>query len=87
MRGDRLETLPSFERHAEDEMTSHASAFLAEVRRRRIVREFSDEPCLGFLNELRGLRMKSPFVGHPAEGADCLAKARSKSRSVNHHWN
>jgi nitroreductase len=43
MNDDKFEALPRYERYDVDEMTSRASAFLAEMRRRRTVREFSDQ--------------------------------------------
>lgn len=41
---DRFETLPHYDRMSPDQMTVRAQAFLAEMQRRRTVREFSSEP-------------------------------------------
>jgi iodotyrosine deiodinase len=41
---DRFEPLPSFDRLTPDEMARRSANFLARLRRRRTVRDFSDQP-------------------------------------------
>ena len=43
--GPAMEPLPAYQRHAPDEMVRRAQAFLADIRRRRTVRDFSGEPA------------------------------------------